>query len=620
MNQIVPAQGPLNAKIVPIGEAPWKDEVLQNRPFAGASGAKLAYWWSLVGLDRSQMRIENMCHIKPPRIEIESHRTEVIVEWMRSLHDRIAALEDPVVLVPMGNYATFALTGKGKVKAAVRNHFTEIQATASEADKKAGITKLRGSIYQYQDKRGRLLKVIPTIHPAAVLYSAKWERRTIADWRRIYEESFFREYLVPKRNTTIEPTEWEVEQYVRFVLDHQQELVLALDIETWGNRLSCVGFSYRPEESITLDVSNKERYETFMPYIKKLCECQAPKALCNGLYDWYWLDAAGVQIQNFIWDVQLMHHAFDPIENHSLDFLASIYTKQMYWKDESKDAEEIVKYAKDQQALWTYNGLDCCVTRELVDVLYRELEKRGLVPFYFQHYVNMLEPLLRTMRHGIRVDRKRQASWAKKLLKEVDEIREELKQAAGEELFATERETYYREPTAGEWEILITDVLIMDGAKPPKPKYINREARQRLINETDCTYMISGANAGKMKCHREKVKKSFSGKKLHRFFYETLKVPKQKKWGKKNGEKALKTSVDEAALRKMTKKHANLVGNWANLVIAVREKQREAGYLKGAWDKDGRIRCSYKMITEAGRLASSKNPMRRGYNLQNIKR
>lgn len=42
--------------------------------------------------------------------------------------------------------------------------------------------------------------------------------------------------------------------------------------------------------------------------------------------------------------------------------------------------------------------------------------------------------------------------------------------------------------------------------------------------------------------------------------------------------------------------------------------------MKGARDKDERIRCSYKFTTEAGRLASSKNPMGRGYNLQNIAR
>ena len=39
--------------------------------------------------------------------------------------------------------------------------------------------------------------------------------------------------------------------------------------------------------------------------------------------------------------------------------------------------------------------------------------------------------------------------------------------------------------------------------------------------------------------------------------------------------------------------------------------------LKGAWDRDGRIRCQYKFTTISGRLASSKNPRGKGYNLQN---
>ena len=67
----------------------------------------------------------------------------------------------------------------------------DVETTAAE--KKAGITKLRGSVYQYTDLRGRVCKVIPTIHPAWFLYAggfnSKKQRRAIKDWERIRRES-----------------------------------------------------------------------------------------------------------------------------------------------------------------------------------------------------------------------------------------------------------------------------------------------------------------------------------------------------------------------------------------------------------------------------------------------
>jgi len=338
-----------------------------------------------------------------------------------------------------------------------------------------------------------------------------------------------------------------------------------------------------------------------------------------------------------------MHHAIDPAENHSLDFLASIYCPDYrYWKDEAKDAEEIVKYAYDLEALYVYNGLDCTYTRELLDVLYADLQSQEMVEFYFRHYQQMLEPLVRTMLHGMRVDKKAQKAWAKQLRAELKAIHAELNEAAGEELFAEEERTALREPTREEWRELLEkswfdyafdelcygegydwyDDSLCESSRgfPPEAKYINRSARQRLIEERGLIYMIGGLNAGKIRYKVKKVKKGFSKDKLLRFFYETLGLPKQFKLRKGVGGKSRSISLDEGAIRKMTARWPAKIGNYGNLLLAYREKRKELDYLKGSYDADGRIRCSYKLLTEAGRLSSSTNPRGSGYNLQNIKR
>jgi len=611
----VPSEGPKDAKIVLLGESAWINEVEAGRPFAGQSGNLLKMWWSPLGIKRTEMRLMNLFSYRPPTREIGSVPAEKIIKAIEGIHARIAQLKDPHVIVPCGNYATFALTGKGKVKAQIRNAFGQFTESASEAEKKAGITQLRGSIYKYRDLNGRIVKVIPTIHPAGVLQMPKWGKRSIADWGRIARESKFREVREPAREHIINPSEDDILRFYSQAEVHNENAQMSIDIETWRNTLSCVGFAVSPTLSITIPCTEKDRGN--LGWINALCQSACQKVLCNGSYDAYWLNAYGIGIRNYLWDVQSMHHAIDPAESHSLDFLASIYADfYCYWKDEAKEAEEIIKYAKDLDSLYVYNGLDCCYTRELVDKLDVELVREGMKDFYFRHYQAMFGPLIWTMRHGIRVDVGEQKKIAKQLKGELKGLHGKLNELAGEELFAVEEKTALREPTEGEW------FELLKGAPPPveipKAKYISREARE-LFKENGLTYMMSGKNAGKIRYKVSKTKKDFSKDKLLEFFYGTLGLPKQFEMRKGVSGKKRTISLNEAALRKLMAKSPKAVEP-GGLLLSYREKKKELDYLRGSWDKDGRIRCSYKMNTRAGRLSSAKNPMRKGYNLQNLKR
>jgi DNA polymerase len=621
LGRFVPDEGPLDAPILVIGDVPWTQEANLGRPFAGQAGKQQDIWWREVGLERSKMRLINLYPYQPARNDVESVPIGELVPWISKLHERIAEMPGLRVIVTLGNYATFALTGKGQVKAAVRQVFSPGEATVIE--KKAGISKLRGSVYRYRDLRGREIIVVPITHPSTVMCMQKWEKRTVRDWQRVAR--ILRVGQVPiERRHIVSPDEWQVADFARMVEANAGDIAMATDIETWGSQLSCVGFALSPTESITIPLIGRAK-DVMMPYVKRLCESAAPKILCNGMYDAYWLAWYGIWLANFTWDVQLMHHAIDPAESHSLDFLASIYCDDYrYWKDEGKDGEEVIRYSDELEALWVYNGLDCCYTRELLDCIYGDLYQQGLVDFYFRHYQALLDPLLRTSLHGFRVDKKAQKSWAKQLRGELEEIHGQLVAAAGEELFAEEERCALREPTTAEWQCLL--VPDMNGklpgvevANPPIAKQISKEGRAALMT-SGLTYMIGGQNAGKIRFKVRSTKKDFSKDKLIRFFYETLGLPKQFKLSKGVGGKKRTVSLDEGSIRKMTAKWPDKIGNWGNLLLAYREKKKELDYLKGSYDGDGRIRCSYKMLTEAGRLSSSTNPRRTGYNLQNIKR
>lgn len=604
MHTHVPPKGPIHAKIVGIGEAPGETEIALGQPFVGASGNLLNFWLGAVGLSRFDIRLDNILPFRPPANKIEAIPAATIAHHARELYQRIAELDDPFVLVPMGNYATYLLTGKGKVKASLLKEMAEVEVTATEAEKKAGITKLRGSLYTYTDLRGRTMKVIPTIHPAWFIhkggFNLKKQGRAICDWRKIKLEAQTRDIHRRYRTHFIEPAPYEVGQYVEFIL-RNPHLPLAVDIETWGKSLTCVGFSHDQDYSITVPTHTKEMRELNLGHVLRLCGSPNEKILQNGLYDAYWLEEYGIKLKNYVWDLLCMHHAINPADEHSLDYLSSIYLPEhRYWKDEAKDAEELVKYAKDLDAVWSYNGLDCTSTRELFDYLLEELSSWGALDFYFKHYQQMYEPLLRVMRHGVAVDAKKMSKWSKKLLIECDGLREKLKEMAGEELYATDEKSFFRDPTPEEIRLLWPD-----GDHSQKPE---AEVRKQL------RYVMTKKQ---VRAYEVVLKKDFSDKKLKDFLQKKLKLPKRFK----RTAAGRSETLDEATLRNFLsfKKYAHA----HEPIVAIlehRSKKKEAVDMRAKWDKDKRMRCTYKLNTEAGRLASSKNPLGKGRNLQNQKR
>jgi uracil-DNA glycosylase family 4 len=64
--QIVPGEGPLDADIMFVGEAPGQDEDLAGRPFVGPSGDLLGEWLDSVGLRRELVYITNVLKYRPP--------------------------------------------------------------------------------------------------------------------------------------------------------------------------------------------------------------------------------------------------------------------------------------------------------------------------------------------------------------------------------------------------------------------------------------------------------------------------------------------------------------------------------------------------------------------------
>src|SRR5438094_878958 len=403
----VPGEGPRDARIVLIGEAAGEEEQRQGRPFVGATGKLLEELLHGVGWSRSEVYLDNVVQRRPgahsnkltliPRGEMDA--------WKRDLHERLGQLS-PSLIVALGGLALEALTGKKSI-----------------SQWRGSILKYQGSMYEGPSSLGTayIADLIPTFHPAYIFPDPICRvaiERDLVRARDLLNGTI----VTPERHYHIRPSIEEVEVYASLVTNLTDEHMLTLDIET-PQHIACVGFSYDPNEAMCVPATKRywgsqELVIRALRAIRAMCRSKVPKVLMHGLYDTYWLRRVlRIEVNNWLWDLMCMHHCLASAEPHDLAYIASMYQDHyVFWKTEAKDPESVGKYARDIDALYTYNGMDCCNQRELFDPLYRELVRRNLVDFYHNHYRVLLPHMLDLMVHGIRIDgveRARRAAQAK---------------------------------------------------------------------------------------------------------------------------------------------------------------------------------------------------------------
>ncbi len=151
----VPGEGPADAKIMFIGEAPGFHEDRQGRPFVGAAGQFLEELLGLAGLRRSDVFIANVIKHRPP--DNRDPQPDEIAACSQFLDRQIAAL-NPLVIVTLGRFS---------------------MARWFPGEK---ISRIHG---QPRWIGGRM--IIPMMHPAAALHQPQYRAMIESDFRRLPE-------------------------------------------------------------------------------------------------------------------------------------------------------------------------------------------------------------------------------------------------------------------------------------------------------------------------------------------------------------------------------------------------------------------------------------------------
>ena len=151
--KLVFSDGSMKSGLLLIGEAPGKDEVLQGRPFVGKAGKNLDAFLDVLGMDRPDICITNVCKFRPHRISEKgtvSNRPPTVSEIKQAqafLLKEIALL-DPKLIVTLGNTPLRAVLG-------------DYSATIGDCHGRA----IRANI------AGKPRELFALYHPASIIYN-----------------------------------------------------------------------------------------------------------------------------------------------------------------------------------------------------------------------------------------------------------------------------------------------------------------------------------------------------------------------------------------------------------------------------------------------------------------
>jgi uracil-DNA glycosylase family 4 len=433
--QEVPPVGPLDANIMLIGEAPSVKELQKGEPFVGPDGGVLDSCLAHAELDRGDIRIVNLFPFKiykpkgkqtiyhPQTKEILFHPSKGLqgegLLLAERLYDEINRV-NPNLLVPLGGPALFAIT------------------------QKFGIHKWRGSILESafcSENEHKVYKVIPTIHPGAVIQGSPLDKYKIAhDFReKVKPEQHYPQIIPLNQQFYAVPT---FEESIKLLREYKERAKqgyrINYDIEIMNSQLDCISFATNMYEACSINLRWKDA-EKDLAIRQELAELiEMPNAsFCNEniLFDITTLGFKDQIIHKMttqrIDDPMTANHIIYPDFPKSLKFLTSLYTPIPYYKDDGKvytlkQTDKMGGIEKRRR----YNCQDSTASIECMNQLDRELDTLG----YRQQYedtIRLYPALAAMMLRGVLVDEDNLKEAQVQIQSEYDQKIEELDQMIG---------------------------------------------------------------------------------------------------------------------------------------------------------------------------------------------
>lgn len=399
MPNYVPGVGPLEPKIMVVGEAPGADEDQAGIPFVGATGRILRSTFEELGVHDGEIYFTNVVKYRPPLNDFKALNLIGVdlAQSIRDLWEKEIHAYKPNVIIAMGNEALKATTGMD------------------------GILNYRGSILKGNDGKQ---KVVPTVHIAA-LFKRDRDKGGLAytylkliksDLIRAIEESKSPEINLPDRLLKVANSSLDV---YRFFQEYKHLDKAVNDIESVNCIPVCTGFAFNRHHALSIPLLSKigDHKLTDMGH-RELVECwrmiqeqflRLKLVGQNYKYDEFKQYLLGFRGFNLVSDTLLKARIIFPeLPNKGLGVLTSIWTREPFYKDEGKE----VKIGKrfDVDKFFKYNAKDCAVNCEIDEEMDIDLDEIGkalnipLRDFYYNYEMKKHKFYLKLESIGFRVD------------------------------------------------------------------------------------------------------------------------------------------------------------------------------------------------------------------------
>jgi len=552
---VLPIGPRFSPSIALVGEAPSREDVLQNHPFAGVTGAELDRLLFEAGISRAACYITYVYKELPPKDNKPPFKPTItrlfrtskkqglldgaslingrwampLLQKARdSLHKELIEV-NPELIITLGDAALWAVAGE------------------------SGITKWRGSQLHCLINELAAIPTLATYSPAAVVAKYDWRFPLLQDLKRATQWitdglSLRDDYIYHIRPSL--PDALKFLHSIQKQLDEGPTLI-SVDIETRHQMITCIGFATSSYEAMCIPITSVEKgsgywspeaEERLVLLMKKILE--HPNACILGQnfsYDYYYLAMCWGIRPRVTEDTMTKHHTIFCALPKNLGFLSSLYCAyHRYWKDEGKDFHNSIKTPEDEDKYWTYNCKDCVTTYEISEELEPVLDATGQRDRYYEQ-MNRFLPIINTTLRGVKQNLTLKKKYALALMDSYAEREKILYHMLGQEINIS------------------------------------------------------------------------SPKQMTTLFYEdfALKVIKNRKSGN--------ATADADALQVIAKREpllkpvCDLIEEMRSIGVFL------STFVNAALDPDGRIRCSYNLDgTTTFRFSSSKNPFGTGANLQNM--
>ena len=180
----VAGQGPLQPKLMLVGEAPGRNEIVNHIPFSGAAGKELIQAMASIGLTRDNTYITSAVRSRPYKIVERVNKRTQEIEIVYP--NRTPNKKEVLAHAPILDYELAAV--QPKVIATLGN---------------IGLQRLFGPKWQISERHGEVYRgpvlelsaeqnnyrisekeytIVPLFHPAAIFYNRSLSEKILADW------------------------------------------------------------------------------------------------------------------------------------------------------------------------------------------------------------------------------------------------------------------------------------------------------------------------------------------------------------------------------------------------------------------------------------------------------